>query len=304
MATGACGINCDVCRLNLLGLCTTCGSGKSHEAGVKLAAQERVLGDTCPILTCVCMNQKSYCMRDCSQFPCDNFTIGPYPFSDAYLEMQKRRRREWAPRLDPLGKPVEIPDEYWDVLQKKDLNLTAAVSETEADKKRCITFDFLDLPLVLDPDGRQLQERQKDGTTRPLDIPLLTLTVLIYFKTVDRLFPMGKDLISTKEMGGQGDFFTGDHKLRKTTLLNRFAGDAGEFAQAALALGGNQIDMGDAAWVLYPFPRVAVYYLFWDLDSEYESRLSILFDRCIEKIFTPPMVWELVNLVNARLLSV
>jgi len=61
--------------------------------------------------------------------------------------------------------------------------------------------------------------------------------------------------------------------------------------------------MGDAGWVLYPFPRVAVYYLFWDMESKYDTRLSILFDRSIREIFSPPMVWELVNLVNARLLS-
>ena len=27
MPTGACGINCDVCRLNIDGLCSSCGSG-------------------------------------------------------------------------------------------------------------------------------------------------------------------------------------------------------------------------------------------------------------------------------------
>ena len=72
MPTGACGINCDVCRLNLLGLCTSCGAGKSDEAELKLATQKRIRGDTCPILTCVTMNNKRYCLRDCNQFPCDN----------------------------------------------------------------------------------------------------------------------------------------------------------------------------------------------------------------------------------------
>ena len=44
MATGACGINCDTCRLNLRGTCSTCGSGTSEEGRLKLAAQERLLG--------------------------------------------------------------------------------------------------------------------------------------------------------------------------------------------------------------------------------------------------------------------
>ena len=57
MPTGACGINCDVCKLNLLGTCSSCGSGKSLEAEQKLAAQNRLFGSTCAILSCARMNQ-------------------------------------------------------------------------------------------------------------------------------------------------------------------------------------------------------------------------------------------------------
>ena len=81
MPTGSCGINCDVCKLNLLGTCSSCGPGKSPEAEQKLAAQQRLFGSTCGILACARMNQIDYCLRDCRQFPCDNFSNGPYPFS-------------------------------------------------------------------------------------------------------------------------------------------------------------------------------------------------------------------------------
>ncbi|MCG8687271.1 MAG: DUF3786 domain-containing protein [Desulfobacterales bacterium] len=303
MATGACGINCDVCRLNLLGLCTTCGPGKSKEAQIKLAAQERVLNDTCPILSCACLNQKAHCMRDCSQFPCDNFTLSPYPFSDAYLEMQKRRRVDWVPSIDPLGKPVEVPDEYWETLQKKDFNLLKSVTLAETDEEQRLIFPFLDLELRVDPIGKQITQKQKDGQYKPLDVPLLTLTVLIYFNAVDRLFPMGKDLVSTQDMGGQGNYFTGGHELKTNHILGRFSQDPDSLNEAIETLGGTTLDMGDQGWVLYPFPRIGVYYLFWDLDTKYDTRLSILFDRQIKNIFTPPMVWELVNLVNGRLIS-
>ena len=32
MPTGACGIDCNTCRLNVQGRCSTCGSGTSPEA--------------------------------------------------------------------------------------------------------------------------------------------------------------------------------------------------------------------------------------------------------------------------------
>ena len=114
MPTGACGINCDVCKLRLLGLCSSCGPGKSEEARKKLEAQKRLLGDTCPILACAQMNRLDYCLRDCSAFPCDNFSQGPYPFSRGFLDMQTRRRRQRPPALDHNRKPIEVPAEYWD----------------------------------------------------------------------------------------------------------------------------------------------------------------------------------------------
>ncbi|WDP88281.1 MAG: DUF3786 domain-containing protein [Desulfobacter sp.] len=305
MATGACGINCDVCRLNLLGLCTTCGGGKSLEAEVKLAAQERVLGDTCAILSCAALNNIGHCMRDCSQFPCENFTISPaYPFSSGFLDMQKRRRREWLPRIDPLGKSVEIPDEYWEAMGNRDLNLVQSVTLAHADENSRLSFGFLDLGLRLDIQGRQLEQMDWEGRYAALDLPLLTLTVLIYFKTVDRLFPMGRDLISIHDMDNQGSYFAGNHELKTGHVLNRFKDDIKGLGRSAAALGGKPAEMGDHAWEFRPFPRLAVYYVFWDLETEYDPRLSILFDRSICRIFNPPMVWELVNLVNARLLSV
>ena len=57
MATGACGINCDVCKLNLNGTCSTCGPGTSAVAAGKLSAQQRILGAPCAILACAQMNQ-------------------------------------------------------------------------------------------------------------------------------------------------------------------------------------------------------------------------------------------------------
>jgi len=102
MPTGACGINCDVCRLNLFGICSTCGSGRSLEALQKMATQLRILGSACPILACASENRVEYCPRDCEEFPCDKFRAGPYPFSQGYLNMQERRRRERPSAKNPF----------------------------------------------------------------------------------------------------------------------------------------------------------------------------------------------------------
>ncbi|MFH0845248.1 MAG: hypothetical protein V1930_07200, partial [Pseudomonadota bacterium] len=121
MPTGACGINCDVCGLRVLELCSSCGPGGSIEAERKMAAQIKRFGMPCLILECAINTGLEYCPRDCRQFPCELFRKGPYPFSEGFLQMQERRRKDVPVTMAPSGERVSIPDHYWDDLKEKDL---------------------------------------------------------------------------------------------------------------------------------------------------------------------------------------
>ena len=94
MATGACGINCEKCKLYRRGVCSSCGGGTSEQGMHKIATQKELLGVPCSILACANMNQIGHCLAECELFPCENFQNGPYPFSKGFLDMQKRRRNE------------------------------------------------------------------------------------------------------------------------------------------------------------------------------------------------------------------
>jgi hypothetical protein len=61
--------------------------------------------------------------------------------------------------------------------------------------------------------------------------------------------------------------------------------------------------MADAAYELLPFPRVPLYYLFWRGDAEFEPRISVLFDRSIETVFSADAIWGLVGRVSTALLQ-
>ncbi len=91
--TGACGINCLVCGLFRQGRCSPCGGGHEPEAQAKLVAQLSLLGATCPILQCAQARRVPYCSADCRDYPCERFAAGPYPLSQGYLAMQRRRRK-------------------------------------------------------------------------------------------------------------------------------------------------------------------------------------------------------------------
>jgi hypothetical protein len=301
MPTGACGIHCDVCKLNLLGTCSSCGSGTSMQAKQKLAAQERLLGGTCAILACAQLNQIEYCLRDCSQFPCDNFSQGPYPFSQGYLQMQERRRRQYPPVFAPDKSPVEVPSHFWDELQSKDLNTLCNWTLFRLESARRLVFHFLNEEVLVDVAENCLKRDSGWGWERTQD-PLLELVTVIYLNNIKQLFPLGREIVGVKDLK-EAHFFQGPHVLQTDPLLQRYGQDIRGFKEAARFLEGHPVDMADVAYELWPFPRVPLYFLFWQGDAEFDPRISILFDRSIEAVFAADAIWGLVGRVTTALLQ-
>ncbi len=301
MPTGACGINCDVCKLNLLGTCSSCGSGKSLEAEQKLAAQRKLFGSTCAILACAQMNQIEYCLRDCGQFPCDNFSQGPYPFSREYLQMQQRRRQQNPPAFAPDKSPVEVSPHYWDNLQTKDLETLCNLTLFSRVAPQQLVFHFLNEDVRLDVAARCLQRDHGQGWETTRD-PLLELVTVVYLNRVNMLYPVGKELVGVKDLK-EAHFFQGPHVLQVDPLIRRYGRDMAGFKNAAEFLEGRAVELADAAYQLFPFPRIPLYYLFWQGDDEFEPRISVLFDRSIEEVLSADVIWGLVSRVSTALLQ-
>ncbi len=300
MATGACGINCDVCRLNVMGTCSTCGAGTSREASSKLEVQKRLFGAGCPILECAQLNNVSYCMCHCDLFPCENFRMGPYPYSAGFLDMQKRRLSQNPPALTPQGQDIAVPPEYWDSLVRRDIAALSHFTLTEA-KPSGIVFPFLNRDILIDFNERCLKKHAPSGWEAVND-PLLELITLLYFNRVDALYPKGKGLISTKDLK-EGHFFKGPHALNMGPLVQRYKDNLRDFGEAARLLHGEPVDMADAAYVFFPFPRVPLYYLLWKKDNEFEASVDVLFDMSIERCLDAAGIWGLVNLVTRNILQ-
>jgi hypothetical protein len=300
MPIAACGINCDVCKLNLLGTCSSCGPGTSLEAEKKLAAQNRLLGSTCPILACANLNHVQYCMRDCNQFPCEDFANGPYPYSKGYLAMQKRRRKEIPPAFAPDNTQVSVDPNYWDELQKKDHNFLCNLTLFNPVSDYQLGFRFLNENILVDLKERCLK-RSGLNDWEKTDDPLLELVTVLYLTGVNDIYPLGKDIVGAKDLK-EGHFFQGPHELKVDGLIKRYGHDISGFKAVAEHLQGEPLDMADAAFKLFPFPRVPLYYLLWEGDDEFKPRLNVLFDRSIEDIFAADGIWGLVNRVSSAFL--
>jgi hypothetical protein len=100
----------------------------------------------------------------------------------------------------------------------------------------------------------------------------------------------------------EAHFFQGPHALLVDPLIKRYGRDLEDFKNTAEFLEGRPVDMADAAYQLLPFPRVPVYYLFWQGDDEFDPRISVLFDRSIEEVFSADVIWGLVSRVSTALL--
>lgn len=298
MPTAACGIDCSVCRLNLLGICSTCGSGRSEEGSNKIEAQKRILGRPCAILSCAFDRQVDYCPRDCDQFPCDCFVRGPYPYSEGYLNMQRRRRKEFPPLKSPSGYEVEVPSQHWDDLMRRDIKEVCINSLGKLESGHEIDLPFLKGYLRIDLKNRILS-RQIGGDRERIQNPLLELITLIYLLRADSR-SHDQTVVGVKELK-TAHFFQGPHELKIWPLMERYGDDPDGFRLAGKNLGGEKIDMADVAFRFQVFPMVPLYYLFWAGDEEFKANFSVLFNRSIEHHLTADAVWGLVTLITDML---
>ena len=300
MPTGACGINCDVCKLRLMGICSTCGDGLSKEGKLKAEAQTSLLGQPCPILACAQMNHLKYCMRDCRRFPCDNFIMGPYPFSQDFLNMQKRRRKQRPPAKNPQGQAFTVPQSYWDEIGRKDLSTLSGISLCGLNPEGRIVVPHLGQDILLDLKERCIFQTVNGYKWEKTDYPLLELMTLVYLLNVTDA-PVSNRMISISELKN-AHFFQGPHALKTGPLLERFGGDIAGFKIAGLKLEGKNMNLADASFKFLPFPKIPIYYLIWEGDEEFGPDMKILFDHSIEKHLSADAIWGVVNLVSDSLL--
>jgi hypothetical protein len=301
MPTGACGLDCDVCKLKLLNICSSCGPGKSQLAKAKLEAQKRLLGAPCPILACAGLKQVDYCLRDCNLFPCENFAFGPYPFSQSFLDMQKRRREQRPPALSPYRSPIQVPQQYWDKVQSRDLSDLCHLLPGQGSGQDGLIFLSFQEEILLDRSQRCLK-RRRAGEWEVTTDPQLELLVLLYLSHVNECAPPAGEFMSVADLK-EAHYFKGPHQLPLEALVERYGQDLPGFQRACRSLGGVSLDLADAAFTFLPLPRVPLHYLLWLGDDEFPPLFKVLFDRSIETYFSASGIWLLVNLVSSNLLQ-
>ena len=215
--------------------------------------------------------------------------------------MQQRRLEEKPPAYKPDESRVKVSADYWDQLQGKDMTALCNLTLFDPKSSSQALFRFLREDVIVDIENRCLK-RQGETGWEISDDPLLELVTVMYLINVSDIHPIGRDIVGVKDLK-EGHFFQGPHVLKTDSLLKRYGNDLSGFRQMAEYLEGEPQEMADAAYKLSPFPRIHLYYLLWQGDQEFEPRLTVLFDRSIEKVLAADAIWALVNRVTLELLE-
>ena len=211
--------------------------------------------------------------------------------------MQHRRRDEPPKAYAPNGSHLGADRIYWHELSQKDITRLCNYSFFEAVETNCLQFQFLNETVRIDLRKHCLL-RLADGGWQVSDDPLLALATVIYLNKIERVYPMGRDIVGIKDLK-EGHFFAGPHELRLDPLVVRFGHDLDGFRCACEALNGVSMEMADVAFQLLPYPRLPLYYLLWAGDSEFRPRIQVLVDRSIEQTLPADAIWALINRVSA-----
>ncbi len=113
------------------------------------------------------------------------------------------------------------------------------------------------------------------------DLPLTEqILILHYLQHTSGEEPEG-ETIDFRQVP-QGTFYwTAFVSRAKKPLLQTFGRDVDFYLEVAIAMGGETLDLGDAAARFLAFPLVPVTHVLWQGDEEFDPEASILFDVTI-----------------------
>lgn len=288
MAIGACGIDCSACRLNILGVCSSCDAGSSLGGARKLAAQLASFGGFCPVLKCAHDRNISYCPRDCVLFPCDEFTESGYPFSRERLDARAQDAR--GIRIRP---ELALSKEVWERLESLDPHTVAEKSGVEW-KGGVYLLELLGIGFNVDPGRRSL--RRDRGV--PPDL-LDAKGVVYYLAHLPGGEIMGRP-VAPNELNSRVNFFKGRYALMTGLVEDVFGDNPGGFVRAGERLGGVTTHKGDGSFRIKLLPRVPVELIFWARDESFPPRLTLTLDRSAENHLPLDLLADLLNLLLQR----
>jgi len=219
---------------------------------------------------------------------------------EGYFPMHRQRFIENRSTNSAAASNTKVPAAYWDALKKKDMPRLCEDTGAHMHPPEGLALQVLRDEVVVDIQKREIREAGLDNNLIR-DDPLRALLVLLYLLNATP-HVIKHQMVSVKDLK-DAHFFQGPHELEIAPLLKKFGNNPAGFRRAAEKIGAKPLDLADIAFELMAFPKIPLYYLLWEADPEFQSRISILFDRSIEFHLSADAIWGVVKLVSNALLE-
>lgn len=104
---------------------------------------------------------------------------------------------------------------------------------------------------------------------------------VIHYMLGTRPIEVRHQWVSEKDLPSGAAFFRGPHELPTHRIADHYQNQIDAFRSCCEDLGGQRLDMADAAYSFEITPRVPVAVLYWEGDDEFPAESKLLFDSTI-----------------------
>lgn len=132
----------------------------------------------------------------------------------------------------------------------------------------------------------------------------LTQAALLQYLVLADGTPLANQWVSLRELPN-GTFYERAFQGYSGNLVARaFKSDVKSFREAALKLGGEPLELGDASFRFWALPRVPLAVVYWSGGDEFPSSVQVLFDASAAHYHHLEMLAHLGAMICDRLIAV
>ncbi len=148
---------------------------------------------------------------------------------------------------------------------------------------------------VFYPEGRILAEEE------PTNLAVEEKALILQYLSQAPGHPLTKRWISYSELPN-GMYHDRPFKVEAVEpLAETFGGQPGKLLEAAQALGGSELKVGDLGVVIPVLPRILVAVILWVGDEEFPARANMVFDAVTPRYLSTAAVYVLGSILTKRL---
>lgn len=158
-------------------------------------------------------------------------------------------------------------------------------------------------PYVVDIQQRQVREIGPRHQFHAHDSTHFALIAPLYLASCAGATPSGR-LVAPNSLPNALAFFHGPHELPLEVLAHHFGSNPDNLMRAGRELGGEAVDLGDAAITIPTLPRVPVTIILWVGDLEFPARCQMLVDETAPSQLPLDAIWATLILTAEAITQV